>query len=67
MPLLAQAQWSDPHDGTLIIRGGWLFDGLSDTRRRNSGIIIRYEMGPDTINREMVSGPFNWTTFVYRA
>ena len=40
-PLMAQAQWSDPKDGTLIIRGGWLFDSLSDTRRRNSGIIIR--------------------------
>ena len=40
-PLLVHAQWSDPEDGTLIIRGGWLFDGVSDTRRRNSGIIIR--------------------------
>jgi imidazolonepropionase-like amidohydrolase len=40
-PLMAHAQWSDPEDGTLIIRGGWLFDGVSDTRRRNSGIIIR--------------------------
>ena len=25
----------------LLIRGGWLFDGVSDTRRRNSGILIR--------------------------
>lgn len=24
----------------LVIRGGWLFDGISDTRRRNSGIVI---------------------------
>ena len=40
-PLMVHAQWSDPEDGTLIIRGGWLFDGVSDTRRRNSGIIIR--------------------------
>ena len=38
---MSHAQWSDPVDGTLIIRGGWLFDGISDTRRRNSGIIIR--------------------------
>ena len=27
--------------GSLVIRGGWLFDGVSDTRRRNSGIMIR--------------------------
>ena len=40
-PLMVHAQWSDPEDSTLIIRGGWLFDGVSDTRRRNSGIIIR--------------------------
>jgi imidazolonepropionase-like amidohydrolase len=25
----------------LVIQGGWLFDGLSDTRRRNTGIVIR--------------------------
>ena len=25
----------------MFIRGGWLFDGISDTRRRNSGILIR--------------------------
>lgn len=40
-PIMAHAQWSEPEDGALIIRGGWLFDGVSDTRRRNSGIIIR--------------------------
>jgi len=40
-PIVAIAQWSEPVDGALIIRGGWLFDGISDTRRRNSGIIIR--------------------------
>jgi len=40
-PLMLHAQWSDPEDSTLIIRGGWLFDGVSDTRRKNSGIIIQ--------------------------
>ena len=25
----------------LYIRGGWLFDSVADTRRRNSGIVIR--------------------------
>ena len=40
-PFMAQAQWSKAENGTLIIRGGWLFDGVSDTRRWNSGIIIR--------------------------
>ncbi|MCZ6619559.1 MAG: hypothetical protein O7E57_15660, partial [Gammaproteobacteria bacterium] len=37
----AHAQPSALHDGELIIRGGWLFDGVSDSRRINSGIIIR--------------------------
>ena len=37
----ANAQWSEPVDGTLVIRGGWLFDAVSDVRRRNSGIVIR--------------------------
>ena len=41
LPTVVHAQWADPVDGTLIIRGGWLFDGVSDTRRKNSGIIIR--------------------------
>ena len=40
-PPVAQTQWSDPEEGHLVVRGGWLFDGISDTRRRNSGIIIR--------------------------
>jgi imidazolonepropionase-like amidohydrolase len=35
------AQWSEPEPGEIIVRGGWLFDGVSDTRRRNSGIVIR--------------------------
>ena len=25
---------------TLILRGGWLFDGVSETRRRNTGLVI---------------------------
>ena len=37
----ANAQWSEPESGEVVIRGGWLFDGVSDTRRRNSGIVIR--------------------------
>ena len=39
--LTANAQWSDPEPGALVIRGGWLFDSVSDTRRRNTGIVIR--------------------------
>ncbi len=37
----AHAQWTEPSSGQVIVRGGWLFDGISDTRRRNTGIIIR--------------------------
>ena len=40
-PLVAYAQWSEPESGELIIRGGWIFDSVSDTRRRNSGIVIQ--------------------------
>ena len=35
------AQWSEPSPGPTVIRGGWLFDGISETRRRNTGIVIR--------------------------
>ncbi len=41
LPLTAHAQWSESSEGELVIRGGWLFDGTSDTRRRNSGIFIQ--------------------------
>jgi imidazolonepropionase-like amidohydrolase len=40
-PQLLLAQWSEGQDGHLVIRGGWLFDGVSDERRRNSGIVIK--------------------------
>lgn len=36
-----QSQWSEPSSDQTVIRGGWLFDGISDTRRRNTGIVIR--------------------------
>ena len=26
---------------TVVIRGGWVFDGIRDTRSRNTGIVIR--------------------------
>jgi imidazolonepropionase-like amidohydrolase len=35
------AQWSELSSDHIIVRGGWLFDGISDTRRRNTGIVIR--------------------------
>ena len=35
------AQWSEPSSEQIVVRGGWLFDGISDTRRRNTGIVIR--------------------------
>ena len=39
--MLLLAQYSVAGDDVLVIRGGWLFDGVSDTRRRNRGIIIQ--------------------------
>ena len=35
------AQWSEAPSDRVIVRGGWLFDGVSDTRRPNTGIVIR--------------------------
>jgi imidazolonepropionase-like amidohydrolase len=40
-PLQALAQWSVSGGAELVIRGGWLFDSVSDTRRLNTGIVIR--------------------------
>ncbi|MCZ6643654.1 MAG: amidohydrolase family protein, partial [Gammaproteobacteria bacterium] len=40
-PETVPAEKSVPVDGELVIRGGWLFDGVSDTRRRNRAIIIQ--------------------------
>jgi len=40
-PVSAGAQGTDAGTASLVIRGGWLFDGVSDTRRRNSGIVIQ--------------------------
>lgn len=37
----AVAQWSEPSAEEIIVRGGWLFDGVSNTRRQNTGIVIR--------------------------
>ncbi len=37
----ATAQWAEPSANEVIVRGGWLFDGISDTRRQNTGIVIR--------------------------
>ena len=38
----AEAQWvQSPPDQDVVIRGGWLFDGIRDTRVRNTGIVIR--------------------------
>jgi imidazolonepropionase-like amidohydrolase len=41
VPQPALAQWSEAQEGQLVIRGGWLFDGVTDDRRPNTGIVIR--------------------------
>ena len=38
---MAYSQWSKPPEIEMIIRGGWLFDGISNTRRKNTGIVIQ--------------------------
>jgi imidazolonepropionase-like amidohydrolase len=38
---LACAQWAEGNGEQLVIRGGWLFDGVSNERRPNTGIVIQ--------------------------
>ena len=38
---LALGEWSEGQEGQLVIRGGWLFDSVSDHRRPNTGIVIQ--------------------------
>ena len=40
-PQLALGQWTEGQEGQLLIRGGWLFDSVSDERRPNTGIVIQ--------------------------
>jgi imidazolonepropionase-like amidohydrolase len=40
-PQFALGQWTDGQEGQLVIRGGWLFDSVSDERRPNAGIVIQ--------------------------
>ncbi|MGI9204404.1 MAG: hypothetical protein ACR2Q3_10365, partial [Woeseiaceae bacterium] len=40
-PQMVTAQWSEGQEGQLVIRGGWLFDSVSDERRPNTGIVIQ--------------------------
>ena len=40
-PHYSHAQWSESQEGQLVIRGGWLFDSVTDERRPNTGLVIR--------------------------
>lgn len=40
MSFQAKAQWETPNPGRTLITGGWVFDGLSDARVRNQGVLI---------------------------
>ena len=53
-PALVAAQGAAAEQ--LVIRGGWLFDGISDTRRRNTGIVIQQDkiVGVDGDNEQQV-------------
>ncbi len=41
LPILAYAQAPNEPEERLVIRGGWLFDGIRNTRRRNNGIVVQ--------------------------
>ena len=49
------AQWSQPAPREVVVRGGWLFDGVRDNRVRNTGVVIRdgvlVEVGADLEGR----------------
>jgi len=40
-PQLALGQWTEGQEKSLVIRGGWLFDSVSDDRRPNTGIVVQ--------------------------
>ena len=35
------AQWSEAPSDEILIQGGWLFDGVTNSRRENNGILIQ--------------------------
>ena len=41
IPQLVLAQWTEGQERQLVIRGGWLFDSVSDERRPNLGLVIQ--------------------------
>ncbi|MGI9200744.1 MAG: hypothetical protein ACR2QL_06780, partial [Woeseiaceae bacterium] len=41
LPSAASGQWAGPQQGEILILGGYLFDGISEERRRNTGIVIQ--------------------------
>ncbi len=51
----ASGQWAQAPPREVVITGGWLFDGIRDTRVRNTGIVIRdgkfIEVGADLQGR----------------
>ena len=38
---VAFAQWSGHSPDTVVVTGGWLFDGLTDERRENPGLLLQ--------------------------
>ena len=56
----AEAQWvQSPPDQDVVIRGGWLFDGIRDTRVRNTGIVIRNGVLAE-VGAELAAGCRRW-------
>jgi imidazolonepropionase-like amidohydrolase len=60
LPIVANAQWTESSSGQVIVRGGWLYDGISDTRRKNTGIVIRdgifAEVDADLEENDLIAG-----------
>ena len=37
---LVFAQWAENSGNRVVVRGGWVFDGIADRRKKNTGIVI---------------------------
>lgn len=51
------AQWTERTTDEILLRGGWIFDGIADERRQNTGVVLRdgkiVEVDADLKNRDL--------------
>ena len=52
--------YAAPDSGETILRGGWLFDGVSDTLKPNTGILVRDGRFKLRLKELRMAHGFNW-------